>query len=120
MNQSVHGGNLSGTERTLSAVLGTAFSLFVLRNGSVMLRSTAALAGAGLLARAFAGHCAVKAAITRESSFGDGQRDQWHRMSGKSTKGLDAQESVEELGDPVSLQEGSTAGASSGFRSSNV
>jgi hypothetical protein len=107
MNQPEYGGNLSGTERTVSAVLGVALSLFVFRGGGVLLRSAAALGGAGLLARAFAGHCAVKAALTRESSLGEGVRDQWRRMSGgPRAERFAAQESVEERADPMSVEEG--------------
>jgi len=99
-------GNLSGTERAWSAAIGTALSMLVFRRSGPVLRTLAALAGAGLLARAAAGHCAVKAALTGESSIGDGLRDQWTRMSGTPSDSLDAQEAVEELGDPTAVEEG--------------
>jgi Protein of unknown function (DUF2892) len=101
-----HGGNLSGTERTWSTVLGTALSLLVFRGGSPVVRSLAGLAGAALLARAFAGHCGMKAAMTGQASLGEGLRDQWNRMSGGRAEQFDAQEDVEEWADPAALEEG--------------
>jgi len=99
-------GNLSGTERAWSAAIGTALSMLVFRRSGPVLRSLAALAGAGLLARAAAGHCAVKAALSGESSIGDGLRDQWKRMSGARTDSFDAQEAVEERAHPTAVEEG--------------
>ena len=106
MHMSGQRGNLSRAERTWSAVIGTALSLLVLRRGSPALRSLTAAAGLGLLARAIAGHCAVKAAMTGQTSVGQGLRDQWRRMSGRPTDFFDAQEDVEEHGDPAAVQEG--------------
>jgi hypothetical protein len=101
-------GNLSGTERTWSAIFGTALSLLVLRRGNPVLRSLAVAAGAGLLARAVAGHCGVKAALTGETSLGKGLQRQWRSMSGGQTETFDAQENVEERADPVAVQEGNS------------
>lgn len=83
-------GNLSSTERTWSAVAGATLALLALRRGHPILRSLAALAGANLLARSAAGHCGVKAALTGESSLGEGLRDQWSRMAmpGSRREGL--------------------------------
>ena len=106
MHMSGQRGNLSRAERTWSAVIGTALSLVVLRRGSPALRSLTAAAGLGLLARAIAGHCAVKAAMTGQASVGQGLREQWRRMSGRPTDSFDAQEDVEEHGDPAAVQEG--------------
>ena len=61
---------------------------------------------APLLARAFAGHCAMKAAITGQTSLGAGLRDQWNRMAGGQVDHFDAQEDVEEWADPAALEEG--------------
>jgi len=99
-------GNLSGTERTWSTVLGAALSMIVFRRGSPVMRSLAAVAGAALLARAFAGHCAMKAALTGQSSLGAGLRDQWNRMAGGQVDHFDAQEDVEEWAEPAALEEG--------------
>jgi hypothetical protein len=74
-------GNLSDTERAVSALMGVAFSITSLRRGSLWLRALAGVAGAGLLARALAGHCGVKAALTGHSSLREGIVDQWHGMS---------------------------------------
>jgi uncharacterized membrane protein len=106
MHTSGQRGNLSQAERTWSAVIGTALSLLVLRRSSPALRSLTAAAGLGLLARAIAGHCAVKAAMTGQASVGQDLRDQWRRMSGRPTDSFDAQEDVEEHGDPAAVQEG--------------
>ena len=113
MYTSGHSGNLSGAERTWSAVIGTGLSLLVLGRGSSILRTLAAVAGAGLLARAVAGHCGVKAALTGQASLGGGLRDQWRRMSGSQSSFADAQEDVEERADPEAIEEGLAANAAS-------
>lgn len=105
MYQSGRSGNLSGAERIGSAVFGIALPLLVLRTRSPWLRSLAATAGAGLLARAVAGHCAVKAAVTGKSSIGEGFRDQWRMMSGRRPEISDTEEYVEQRADPVAVQE---------------
>lgn len=120
MYRSEHDGNLSGTERGVSAGIGTALSLLVLRSGSPILRALAGVAGLALLARAMAGHCAVKAAITGESSIGDGLRDQWNRMSRTQTGLSDVQEAVEERGDPAAMEEGFATGRPSVSSSSSA
>lgn len=109
MQMSGYNGNLSGTERTWSAVIGAALSLLLFRRGHPVLRSLALTAGAGLIARAAAGHCGIKAALTRETSLTEGFRNQWRMMSGGQTSTFDAQESVEERADPVAVQEGISA-----------
>lgn len=115
MYMSQHEGNLSGTERAVSAGIGAGLSLLVLRSGSPILRALAAIAGVALLARAAAGHCAVKAAVTGESSIGEGLRDQWDRMSGSRlrSRSSDAQEAVEEQANPQAMEEGFTSEAPS-------
>lgn len=112
MYTSEHEGNLSGTERAVSAGIGTGLSLLVLRSGNPILRALAAIAGVALLARAAAGHCAVKAAVTGESSIGEGLRDQWNKMSGSRprTRSSDAQEAVEEQANPQAMEEGFASG----------
>lgn len=106
MYRSEQRGNLSGTERAVSAGIGTGLSLLVLRSGSPILRALAAVGGLALLARATAGHCAVKAAITGESTIGEGLRDQWNKMSGRQAQFSNTQEAVEERGQPEALEEG--------------
>ena len=71
----------------------------------------AAIAGVAMFARAAAGHCAVKAAVTGESSIGEGLRDQWNRISGSQPRSLDAQEAVEEQANPEAMEEGFATGA---------
>jgi len=80
----LHTGNLSNTERTVSTVLGTALALLAARRGNPLIRAVAGTASAALLARAYAGHCAMKSALTGETSLASGMADQWRRMSGKS------------------------------------
>jgi uncharacterized membrane protein len=75
--------NLSTAERTLSALAGIALSLLTLRRGSPVVRTVSGAVGTALLARALAGHCGMKSALTGETSLGEGLADQWHRMSGK-------------------------------------
>jgi hypothetical protein len=106
MYTSGHGGNLSGTERGVSAGIGTGLSLLMLRSRSPVLRALAGLAGLALLARAVAGHCAVKAAVSGESSMGQGLRDEWNRMARRRPRFADAQEAVEEQANPAAMEEG--------------
>ncbi len=110
MYSSEQRGNLSGTERAVSAGIGAGLSLLVLRSGSPILRALAAVTGLALLARAAAGHCAVKAAVNGESSIGQGLRDQWDRMSGTQARYPDPQEAIEEQADPAAVEEGLTPG----------
>jgi DUF2892 family protein len=110
MYNSEQGGNLSGTERAVSAGIGTGLSLLVLRSGSPILRALAGVTGLALLARAFAGHCAVKAAVTGESSIAEGMRNQWNKMSGRQSQVSDTQEAVEERAQPEALEEGFAGG----------
>jgi hypothetical protein len=77
-------GNLGSGERVVSAILGAAFSLLALRRGDGVTRAVAGVTGAALLARSFAGHCAVKAAMTGESSLSEGVAEQWRHMRQKS------------------------------------
>jgi hypothetical protein len=74
--------NLSDTERAVSALIGLSLSVLSLRRGSLGLRALTGVSAAGLLARAFAGHCAVKAALAGHSSLREGIVDQWHGMAG--------------------------------------
>jgi hypothetical protein len=76
-------GNLSDTERAVSALIGLSLSILSLRRGTLWLRGLSGVAAAGLLARASAGHCGVKAALAGHSSLREGIVDQWHGMSGR-------------------------------------
>jgi type IV secretory pathway TrbL component len=70
-------GNLKSGERAVSAVFGVALAMLAARRGGPILRTLAGVAGASLLARSLAGHCAMKAALNGESSLLDGVADQW-------------------------------------------
>jgi hypothetical protein len=74
-------GNLSTAERTASGVLGAALSLLALRRGSPVLRTLAGLAGSALVSRAFAGHCAMKAALNKHTTLREGLQDQWCHLT---------------------------------------
>jgi len=102
----------------VSAGIGAGLSLLVLRSGSPILRALAAVTGVALLARAAAGYCAVKAAVTGETSLREGLRDQWNRMSGSQLRPVDVQEAVEEQADPAAVEEGFTREGPSVSRSS--
>ncbi len=74
-------GDLTAKERTVSAILGAALSVWALRRGNVALRSIAGITGTALLARGIAGNCGIKAALAGEVSLWEGLREQWRRMS---------------------------------------
>jgi uncharacterized membrane protein len=76
-------GNLSSNERTVSTLIGSALALFAARRGNPLLRAVAGAAGGALLARAYAGHCGMKAALSGQTTLAGGLSDQWHRMTGK-------------------------------------
>jgi hypothetical protein len=73
-------GNLSPLERAISALLGVALSGGALRARGTVTRALMGMAGASMLARAAAGHCAVKSAVTGHSSLREGVSDQWRCM----------------------------------------
>jgi len=75
-------GNLSQTERTVSALIGLSFSILALRGGGPVLRALNGATGAAFLARAAAGHCGVKAALTGQTTLAAGLTAQWRRMRG--------------------------------------
>jgi putative copper export protein len=60
----------------MSVLLGLSLSLLTLRRGNVAVRTVAGITGAGLLARALAGHCAVKSAIAGRTTLREGMIDQ--------------------------------------------
>jgi Protein of unknown function (DUF2892) len=73
-------GNLSGGERAFSALTGLSFAILALRGGSPLSRVLNGVTGAALLARSYAGHCGMKAAIAGEASLREGMAQQWGRM----------------------------------------
>jgi hypothetical protein len=75
-------GNLSSGERLISAVLGVALSALAVRRGSNLgWRTVAGSAGASLLLRAAAGHCAVKAAWRGDRSLAGAMQDEWRSLA---------------------------------------
>jgi Protein of unknown function (DUF2892) len=77
-------GNLSQTERMVSALIGLSLSILALRGGGLVIRALNGVAGAGLLARAAAGHCGVKAALMGQATLAQGLSTQWHQMRGNA------------------------------------
>jgi hypothetical protein len=75
-------GNLSQTERMVSALIGLSFSILALRGGGPVMRALNGATGAALLARAAAGHCGVKAALTGQATLAQGLSTQWRQMRG--------------------------------------
>jgi hypothetical protein len=56
-------GNLSSTERVVSALFGLSFALLASRRGHPVWRILTGAAGATLLVRSYTGNCAIKAAL---------------------------------------------------------
>jgi uncharacterized membrane protein len=76
-----YSGNLSRGERIGSALLGVGVSLLLTRRAGPVMRLVGGTLAASLFGRAFAGHCAMKAALTGESSLKQGFADQWERSA---------------------------------------
>jgi hypothetical protein len=74
-------GNLSKGERLSSALLGGALSLLAYRSRNTAARLLTGSAALGLLSRALAGHCAVKAVLKGHASWREGLTDQWRALS---------------------------------------
>jgi hypothetical protein len=73
-------GNLSPLERAASALVGLVLAGGAGRARGTVTRTLLGVASASLLARAAAGHCAVKSAVTGHSSLREGISDQWRCM----------------------------------------
>jgi ferritin-like metal-binding protein YciE len=73
-------GNLNTVERWLS-LLGGIGLLASAARGNAVARIARGSVGLSLLARGAAGHCAMKAALTGESSLADGIRSQWQQLT---------------------------------------
>jgi uncharacterized membrane protein len=73
--------------------------MLLTRRGSPMLKMVTGTVAASLVSRAFAGHCAMKAAITRQSSLRQGLADQWQHTAqmGRRIAGRHAIERVEKV-----------------------
>jgi hypothetical protein len=98
-------GNLSSGERTASALLGIGLTVLAARRGGRILRTLTALAGTSLISRAVAGHCAMKAAVTGESTFREGMAEQWRRTSDTGRRFAQrAAESTRGGADPTGLR----------------
>ena len=63
-------GNLSGTERSVSALVGLSLAIVAARGGNPLIRLLNGALGLALLARSYSGQCAVKAALTRRNPQG--------------------------------------------------
>jgi hypothetical protein len=74
-------GNLSTTERSVSALVGVGFSILALSRGPPLARAIFGAIAGSLLARAAAGHCGVKSMLSGHTSLREGLSDQWRGMS---------------------------------------
>jgi uncharacterized membrane protein len=70
-------GNLSRGERIGSALTGLGVLLLLGRSRRPIGKFVAGALGLPLISRAFAGHCAMKAAVSGQSNFRQGLSDQW-------------------------------------------
>lgn len=77
-------GNLSTGERVASAAFGAALTLLATQRRHPLLQVVAGIVGVGLLTRAAAGHCGVKAAVQGHSSLEEGLRAQWDHLTGSA------------------------------------
>jgi ferritin-like metal-binding protein YciE len=91
-------GNLGPTERWISIVSGTGLLLAALVRGGAIGRYVGAAAGLSLLARGTAGHCAMKSALTGETTLREGVRDEWShlrsRIGGSAADEIDSLEAL--------------------------
>jgi len=93
-------GNVGAVERWLSLAAGIGLTLASFGRRGIVGRTALGATGLSLLARGATGHCAVKAALTGESSLREGLADQWSRA--KAELGMTAAKeigSLEELYD---------------------
>jgi uncharacterized membrane protein len=70
-------GNLSRGERIGSALIGLGAIWFLGRSRGPLGKFIGGTLGTSLIGRAFAGHCGMKAALTKQTSFRQGISDQW-------------------------------------------
>ena len=78
MGRSV-GQNVGGVERWVSVVAGLGLTLAALRGGGFLRRATTGAAGLSLLTRGISGYCGMKAALTGQTSLGEGLKEQVNR-----------------------------------------
>jgi ferritin-like metal-binding protein YciE len=74
-----HSGNVGSFERWVSLAAGIGLTLAAFGRRGMIGRTAVGATGLSLLARGATGHCAVKAALTGESSLREGLADQWSR-----------------------------------------
>jgi DUF2892 family protein len=77
-------GNLSTTERSISAAVGLGLAAVALLRGHPVLRALSGVVAGGLLARAAAGHCGVKSALAGHTKLGEGLKDQWRGVRSRA------------------------------------
>jgi len=86
-------GNLTTFERWLSLLGGVGLLMSAVR-GSTTGRLARGSAGLSLLARGAAGHCAMKAALSGESSLTEGLKEQWQQLTSQVSQ-------IRETGEPI-------------------
>jgi ferritin-like metal-binding protein YciE len=92
-----HSGNVSTSERWLSAVAGAGLTMRALRGGGLLRRAVLAAAGLSLLARSATGYCAVKGTLAGETNFKQGAREQMRRL--RQAIGAETAATLETMGE---------------------
>ena len=64
-----HTGNLTNTERAVSAAIGLTLAAIAGRRGNPLLRTVSALASGAMFARSYTGYCGVKAALVESRAI---------------------------------------------------
>ena len=88
--------NLGTSERWVSGLSGLVLLLAAARRGGPLSRVALSATALSLLTRGATGYCAVKGAISGETSLTNGLREQWHRISSGIT-GAAAIDSMESM-----------------------
>jgi ferritin-like metal-binding protein YciE len=89
-------GNLNTIERWLSLLGGIGLIASAVRGGTAG-RIARGGVGLSLLARGAAGHCAMKAAMTGESSLKEGFKDQWQQLTSQASQVSQGGEPIDSL-----------------------
>ncbi|HVY82705.1 MAG TPA: DUF892 family protein [Steroidobacteraceae bacterium] len=76
----VQSGNVGPVEKWASLIGGSLLTLGALTRGGVLRRVALGATGVSLMIRGTTGYCAVKGALTGETSLRDGLTEQWNRM----------------------------------------
>jgi hypothetical protein len=73
--------NIGPLERWISTAFGVGFALSAIRRGGFFGGVIRGAAAATLIARGTTGYCAVKDALTSDTTLKEGIREQWRRLA---------------------------------------